>query len=278
MELGVPVGELAVMIGALVAGGLLTGFLVGLLGVGGGGIMVPVLYEVFSALAIDPAIRMHLAVGTALAVMIPTSLRSFMAHKRRGGVDMSLIKRLILPVFIGVVIGSVIAKYSHTTTLKWVWVVFGSLIALKMLFGRESWKLGDEIPKSRIVDLYGVAVGTISTLMSIGGGAYITTMMTLYGRSIQQAVGTSSGFGPMIALPGMLGFVWAGWQHPGLPPGSIGYVSLLGAAAMIPASVLAAPLGARVAHGISRRTLELAFGLFVGTVVIRFLYNIYFQP
>lgn len=239
--------------------------------------MVPVLYEVFSAVGVDYGIRMHLAVGTALAVMIPTSLRSFMAHRRRGGVDMEIIRRLAVPIFVGVAIGSAIAKFSPTVTLKWVWVVFGSLIAAKMLLGKESWRLGDDVPKSKIVELYGVGVGTVSTLMSIGGGAYITTMLTLYGRSIQQAVGTSAGFGPMIALPGMLGFVWAGWGHPSLPPGSVGYVSLLGAAAMIPASVLAAPIGARVAHGISRRTLELAFGLFVGSVVIRFLYSIYFQ-
>ena len=277
MIFGVPMGEGALLIGALLAGGLVTGFLVGLLGVGGGGIMVPVLFEVFTATGIDPATRMHLAVGTALAVMVPTSLRSFMAHRRRGGVDMGIIRRLLVPVIVGVAIGSAIAKYSPTDTLKWAWVVFGTLISAKMLFGRESWRLGDDVPKSRLVEVYGVAVGAISTLMSIGGGAYITTMLTLYGRPIQQAVGTSAGFGPMIALPGMLGFVWAGWGHPSLPPGSLGYVSLLGAAAMIPASVLAAPIGARVAHGISRRTLELAFGIFVGTVVLRFLYSIYFQ-
>jgi len=276
VDFGVSLSELAVLVGALLAGGLLTGFLVGLLGVGGGGIMVPVLYEVFAALDADPVIRMHLAVGTALLVMIPTSLRSFMSHRARGGVDMEIIKRLFLPVVLGVVIGSVIAKFSPTVTLKWVWVVFGSLIAAKMLFGREAWVLGKDVPKSKVVELYGVAVGAVSTLMSIGGGAYITTMLTLYGRTIQQAVGTSSGFGPMIALPGMVGFMWAGWGHPSLPPGSLGYVSFLGAAAMIPGSVLAAPLGARVAHGISRRTLELAFGLFVTTVVLRFLYSIYF--
>lgn len=276
MDLGVPIGEVVMLIGALLAGGLVTGFLVGMLGVGGGGIMVPVLFEVFAAVGVDPALRMHLAVGTALAVMVPTSLRSFHAHYRRGGVDLDIIKRLMLPIFIGVALGSAVAKYSPTGTLKWVWVVFGGLISLKMLFGKAEWRLGDDVPKSKLVELYGVAVGAISTLMSIGGGAYITTMLTLYGRTIQQAVGTSSGFGPMIALPGMLGFVWAGWGNPGLPPGSLGYVSLLGAAAMIPAGVLAAPIGARVAHGISRRTLELTFGLFVGAVVLRFLYSIYF--
>jgi uncharacterized protein len=276
MDLGVPASELAVLFGALFAGGMLTGFLVGLLGVGGGGIMVPVLFEVFSAIGVDPAIRMHLAVGTALGVMVPTSLRSFMAHRGRGGVDMGIIRRLAGPILIGVLLGSVIAKFSPADTLKWFWVVFGSLIALKMLFGRAAWRLGEEVPRSWLVELYGVVVGIVSTLMSIGGGAFIITLMTLYGRSIQQAVGTSSGFGPIIALPGVIGFVWAGWGHPGLPPGSVGFVSLLGAAAMIPASVLVAPLGARLAHGISRRTLELAFGCFITTVVARFLISIIF--
>lgn len=277
MDFGVPASELAVLVGALLAGGVLTGFLVGLLGVGGGGIMVPVLYEVFSAVGVDPSIRMHLAVGTALGVMVPTSFRSFMAHRGRGGTDMGLIRRLSVPILIGVAIGSVIAKFSPPDTLKWFWVVFGGLIALKMLFGRESWRLGDDVPQSWWVEFYAVGVGIVSTLMSIGGGAFIIMLMTLYGRSIQQAVGTSSGFGPMIALPGVIGFIWAGWGEPGLPPGSVGFVSLIGAAAMIPASVLVAPLGARLAHGISRRTLELAFGCFIGTVVLRFLYSIYVQ-
>jgi len=277
MEFGLPVGEVVVLAGGLFAGGLATGFLVGLLGVGGGGIMVPVLYEAFAAVGVDPAIRMHMAVGTALAVMIPTSLRSFVAHRSRGGVDMGLIKRLMLPVFAGVIIGSVIAKVSPSVVLKWIWVVFGAMISLKMLFGRETWRLGDDVPKSKLLELYGVAVGTVSTLMSIGGGAYITTMLTLYGRAMQQAVGTSAGFGPLIALPGVVGFVWAGWGHQSLPAGSLGYVSLLGAVTMIAGSVLSAPLGARVAHGVSRRTLEVSMGVFVGIVVLRFLYSIYFQ-
>ncbi len=112
--------------------------------------------------------------------------------------------------------------------------------------------------------------------MSIGGGAFVTTMLTLYGRSIQVAVGTASGIGPMIAIPGALGFIWAGLGHPGLPPGSLGFVSLIGAAAIIPTSVLAAPWGARVAHGLSRRSLEIAFGSFLMIVALRFLASLIF--
>ena len=249
--------------------------MVGLLGVGGGGVMVPVLYEVFSILEVDAAYRMQMTVGTALAVMIPTSLRSFAAHAKHAAVDYTVLRRLALPVMIGVIIGSVIAKFSHSDVLKWVWVVCSLLLAAKMLAGQSNWQLGDTFPKSRILELYGVGIGVISSLMSVGGGAFVTIMMTLYGRTIQQSVATASGFGPIVALPGVIGFAWAGWDRTGLPPGSIGYVSLVGALVMVSASVLTAPLGARVTHGVSRRTLELSFGIFLLIIGIRFLVSLY---
>ncbi|MGI9426571.1 MAG: sulfite exporter TauE/SafE family protein [Hyphomicrobiaceae bacterium] len=275
IDIGVSASDAVLIIGALLAGGCLTGFLVGLLGVGGGGVMVPVLYEVFSVLDVDSSIRMQMSVGTALAVMVPTSLRSFYTHSRHGQVDTLILKRLVVPVVVGVCAGSVIAKFTHSDTLKWVWVVCSSLLAAKMLFGREDWRLGDAVPKSFWLEIYAVGIGTISSLMSVGGGAFMTVMMTLYGRTMQQAVATSSGFGPAVALPGMIGFVWAGWGHDRLPPLSLGYVSLLGAIIMISTSLMTAPIGARVAHGISRRALEMALGGFLTLVAIRFLFALY---
>lgn len=269
---------LAPLLAFLAVGGLATGFLAGLFGIGGGGILVPVLYEAFGAVGVDPAIRMHMAVGTSLAIIIPTSTRSFMSHKARGGVDLSVIRRLALPVMVGVVIGILIARSSPSAVLKWIWIVFASVLAAKLFFGKESWRLGLEIPKSRLVEAYGVVVGFISTMMSIGGGAFIATLMTLYDRPLKQGIGTSSGFGPIIAVPGMLGFMWAGWPlmatgvaAGGLPAGSIGYVNLIAVALVAPLSVLTAPLGARVAHGISRRALEIAFGCFLLAVASRFV-------
>jgi uncharacterized membrane protein YfcA len=147
-------------------------------------------------------------------------------------------------------------------------------MGVRLYFGRRGWQLGEEIPGNPFRMLYGGFVGLVSTLMSIGGGVFVTTMMTLYGRPIQNAVATSSGFGPLIAIPGALGFVWAGWRVAGLPPGSLGYVSLLGALLIIPTSVLAAPLGVRIAHGISRRKLELAFATFLMAVSLRFLLSL----
>jgi uncharacterized protein len=274
MALGMPAGELVVLFVALLAAGFATGVLAGLLGIGGGGILVPLLYELFGALGTDDAIRMHLAVGTSLAVIAPTSLRSFAAHRAHGAVDLELVKSMALPVVLGVGLGAVLARYADSTALQVVWVVAASLIALKLLLARDSWRLGDAVPGNPFRALYGVFVGLVSTLMSIGGGVFITALMTFYGQPMQRAVATSSGFGPLISIPGALGFVWAGWSAPGRPPGSLGYVSLLGALLIIPTSVLAAPLGVRIAHGIARRSLELAFAAFLTLVAIRFLLSL----
>jgi uncharacterized protein len=273
MELGVPWGELALLVGALLVAGCVTGLLAGLLGIGGGGILLPLLYELFGALGVDDAVQMHLAVGTSLAVIVPTSIRSFTAHRARGAVDMDLLRSMALPVVVGVGLGSLLARYANDDVLKAVWVGAASLMAIKLMFGRH-WLLGDQIPGQPFRALYGGFVGLVSTLMSVGGGVFITALMTIYGEPIQRAVATSSGFGPLIAIPGALGFVWAGWGAAGLPPGSLGYVSLLGALLIIPTSVAAAPFGVRLAHGISRRKLELAFALFLLTVGLRFLFSL----
>ena len=274
----VSAAAVAPLLAFLAAGGLVTGFLAGLFGIGGGGILVPVLYEAFGAVGVDPALRMHMAIGTSLAIIVPTSTRSFLSHRARGAVDMNVIRRLALPVVAGVLIGVLVAQASPSAVLKWIWIVFALVLAGKLFFGKEHWRLGSEIPTSRLVEAYGIAVGFVSTLMSIGGGAFIATLMTLYDRPLRQGIGTSSGFGPIIAVPGVLGFIWAGWPlmgtavaAGGLPVGSLGYVNLVAIALVAPLSVMMAPLGARMAHGISKRSLEIAFGCFLLAVAARFL-------
>ena len=274
MDTGMPWGELLVLAGTLLAAGVVTGLLAGLLGIGGGAILVPVLYEVFGALGVDEAVRMHLAVGTSLAVIVPTSLRPFAGHHARGAVDLDLVKSMALPVIAGVGLGAVLARHANQDVLQAIWVAAASLISLKLILGRQDWQLGGAVPGQPFRALYGGFVGLVSTLMSIGGGIFITALMTLYGQPMQRAVATSSAFGPIIAVPGTLGFVWAGWQAAGLPPGSLGYVSVLGALVISPTSVLAAPVGVRIAHGISRRKLELAFATFLVVVALRFLFSL----
>lgn len=263
--------SILLMAAALTAAGFLSGFLAGLLGIGGGAVVVLTLYEAFRLLGVDEALRMHLATGTGLAIIAPTTFRSFMAHRARGIADLAFVRRMALPVVVGVVLGSLIVRSSGGDLLKWVWVVMGTFLATRMYLGRDDWRLGDDIPPSLAVEAFGTLIGLISSLMSIGGGAFVVILMTLYGRPLHQAVATSSGFGPLIAVPGLLGFMWAGWGTPGLPPGSIGYVSLLGAALVIPTGLLGAPLGARTSHGLSKRGLELAFAIFMTFVVARFL-------
>ena len=275
MDLGLPIGDLLLLAGVLLSTGVAVGLIAGLLGIGGGGILVPVLFEVFRAVGVDPALCIHLAVGTSLSVIVPTSLRSFQSHRAKGAVDMALLKSMALPVIAGVFLGVLVARYSDDTVLKAVWAGCASLLSAKLFFARESWRLGEVIPGNPGRAFFGGFVGLVSTLMSIGGGAFITAFMTLYGRPIHQGVATSSGFGPIIAIPATLGFVWAGWQVAGLPPGSLGYVNLLGTAMIVPASVLVAPLGVRIAHGISRRKLELAFAAFLATVAARFFFSLF---
>lgn len=274
MILGMPLNEVIWLVGILLAAGLVMGVLSGLLGIGGGGILVPILFEVFAALGVDESVRMHLCVGTSLAVIVPTSLRSFASHRAKGAVDMAIIKSMLVPVVLGVVVGILVARYSDENILKGVWAGAATAFSLKLFLGGAAWRLGDTIPGNPLRALYGVLIGSVSTLMSIGGGAFITMMMTLYGRSILQAVATSSGFGPMISIPATIGFVWVGWGTAGLPPGSFGYVNLLGAAIIISSSVLAAPVGVRLAHGIPRRRLELFFAVFLAIVAVRFFWTL----
>jgi uncharacterized membrane protein YfcA len=274
MDLGVSAGELALLAAALVVAGLAAGFLSGLLGIGGGGVLVPALYEVFRALDVDPAIRMHLALGTTLAVIVPTAFRSFAGHRARGSVDMGLLRRVAPFILLGVLAGVLTAKVSSGDTLKWVWVVAAGLVSLKMALGRDDWRLGDHLPPSPWPQGAASVVAYISTLMSIGGATFVVPLLTLYGYPILTAVATATGFGTMVAIPGVLGYAWAGWDASGLPPFSLGYVNLLGLAIVAPISVYAAPYGVRVAHSIPRRTLELAFAAFLATVSVRFLLDL----
>jgi len=274
MQFGVPASELILLVIALLAAGLLAGFLAGLLGIGGGGVLVPVLYEVFRVLDVDPAIRMHMALGTTLAIIVPTSIKSFAGHRARGAVDMELLKRVAPWVIAGVIVGVLTAKASSADTLKWVWVIAATLVAVKMALGRGDWRLSDDLPPFPWPEIAAAAIGFVSTLMSIGGATFVVPMLTLYGRPILSAVATASGIGPMIALPGVIGFAWAGWGVAGLPPLSVGFVNLLGVAIVAPLSVYAAPFGVRLAHNIPRRTLELAFAAFLASISIRFLIDL----
>jgi uncharacterized membrane protein YfcA len=275
--LGLPAGEITALAALLIAGGILAGLLSGLLGVGGGGILVPVLYELLGVMDVPEDIRMHMAVGTTFAIIIPTALRSGLAHYRRGSLDPAVLRVLGLAVALGVAIGLVIARFADSQAMQIVWVCSAVLISSYQLLDKRGWRLGDDMPGPAVQAPVGVWIGVLATLMGVGGAAYLVPFMTLYGRPMHQAVGTSAAIGALIATPAMLGYIWAGLGAEGLPLGSLGYVSLLGAALMIPSSVLAAPWGVRIAHGLSRRQLELGFGVFIALVAARFIYALLWQ-
>jgi uncharacterized protein len=273
---GVSVGELVTLAGGLLAAGFITGILAGVFGVGGGAVIVPILYELFALMHVPESVRMPLCVGTSLAIIIPTSVRSFNAHRRKGAVDTSILKQWLVPVVIGVIVGSILARYAPASVFKIVFVVVASISSIRLLFGKDSWKLGDELPSNFVMKAYGLVIGVLSALMGIGGGQLSNLFMTFYGRPIHQAIATSSGLGVIISIPATLGYIYAGWPKMDLlPPFSLGYVSLLGFILFIPTSMLAAPIGVNIAHALSKRKLETAFGIFLGLVSIRFLWSLF---
>lgn len=273
MVLTISGSSLPLILAVLAVAGLAAGFLSGLLGIGGGGILVPVLYEAFGLAGVPEEVRMHLTLGTTLAVIAPTVLRSFAAHHARGAIDMNVVKRMAPWIFLGVVLGILVAKDASSAALRWVWVIFGTALAIKMALGRDDWKLADTLPERPWLEASAFAIGVISTLMGIGGATFTVPLLTLHGRPLLQGIATATGIGPVIALPGLIGYVWSGWQAPGLPAYSLGFVSL-GALLIVPLSVFAAPYGVRAAHGIPKRRLEIAFACFLSVVVARFLWTL----
>jgi uncharacterized protein len=274
---GLPMTEIAALVLALVAGGLVTGFLAGLLGIGGGGIIVPVLYELFRIMGVDDSVRMRVCVATSLAIIIPTSVRSLRSHWEHGAVDFGVIRRLGPWVIAGAILGVLIASRSPASLLKGVFVASTLFMAARIAFGNGgSARTAETLPGQPWDALAGAATGLISTLIGIGGGSYITAYMKFFGWPIHKAVGTASGFGPIIAIPAVIGFIVEGWGSPLLPPLSLGYISLLGVIVVAPVSVLAAPLGVKVAHTLSRRNLELVFLAFLLSVAARFTASLIF--
>ena len=146
MGFGAPAGELALLAAAIVVGGMITGILAGLFGIGGGAVIVPVLYEVFRILGVPEEVRMQLCVGTSLAIIVPTTIQSYRAHRARGAVIENIVRLWALPAIAGVAVGSILAAFAPAALFKLAFVVIASLIAAKLLFGRETWRLASELP------------------------------------------------------------------------------------------------------------------------------------
>jgi uncharacterized membrane protein YfcA len=272
MVLGVPVSELLLLAAFIAAGGFVTGILAGLFGIGGGALIVPVLYEVFGMLGVSDEVRFQLCVGTSIAIIVPTNVLSFLTHRDQGAVMMDVVRAWALPAVAGVAVGSVVAAFASAAVLKLAFVLVGSVIAFKLLLGRDTWRLADDLPGRGGMTAYGLFIGLAASLMGISGGSIANMILTLHGKSMHKAVATSAGLGVPITIAGTIGYILAGLPQQSLmPPLSLGFVSLIGFALMAPVSSFTAPYGARLAHALSKRRLEIAFGCFLLIVCVRFV-------
>ena len=271
MLFGISVGELVFLLVAILLAGALSGLLSGLFGIGGSTVVIPVLYEFFRILAVPDGVRMQLCIGTAMAITIPTILRAYYAHRAQSAVLGDVLRIWAVPVVLGVLTGSGIAYVAPAVLFKIVFVLFALFMAVKLLFGRDTWRIADNLPGPPTMVAGGFAIGCLSTLVGIAGGSLSTLFLALYGRPFHAAVATSTGLGVLIGIPATLGYMIAGWPQQALmPPFSVGYVSFLGILLFAPASMLAAPYGARLAHRMSKRRLEVAFGIFLVLIAARF--------
>jgi len=272
MIMGYPINELVWLALLILAGGFVTGILAGLFGIGGGGVIVPVLYEVFGVLHVPDALRMQLCIGTSLAIIVPTTVRSYMGHKKRGAVIPDVVRIWTGPAIAGVVIGSVTAAFAPGAVFKIAFVVFTAFISSKMLFAGDRWNISDRLPGRPLLAVYGFITGLFSSLVGVSGGAVSNAVLTLYGQPMQRAVATSAGIGVPITIVGAIGYAIAGWPYiQQLPPLSLGFVSVIGFVLMAPVSSFTTAYGVRLAHWLPRRKLEIAFGLFLMLVSLRFL-------
>lgn len=261
------------LLGALVVAGAAGGLIAGLLGVGGGIVIVPVLDLALEFAGVDPAVALHVAVATSMATIVPTSISSSRSHARRGSVDFAVVKRWSLPIVAGSLAGALAAAHVDAGLLATVFGVVALLAALKMLLPLDHVVLRESVPGGVAGAVLPATIGAVSAMMGIGGGTLSVPSMTLCGEPVHKAVGTAALLGLWISIPATVGYLVAQPPAAAMPPLTLGYVSLLGFAVIAPVTWSMAPLGARLAHSMDRRRLSAAFGVFLAIVAARMLYR-----
>ncbi len=256
--------DLITLIMVLAVSATISGFMAGLLGVGGGVIMVPALYYAFETLSFDPSTIMHLSLGTSLAIIIPTSVMSTKTHMKYNAVDFKLIKSFGIFVAIGILLGTFFASNLDTPRLVLIFSIFAFCVGLFFIFFRE--KLGEnprDIP-FQIKSFIGTCIGFVSVPLGIGGGSISVPLMRLFGYSIQNAIGTSAAIGFLISVTGAVSMAFSGLVFDNVnSPLSIGYVNIPGFLVFVPVTMLMAPIGARLVHRIEKKLLSRIFGCFL---------------
>lgn len=258
----------------LVATGCVAGVLAGLLGVGGGIVVVPVLFTMLGLIGIDESVRMHVAVGTSLASIVLTSLVSARAHHKRGAVDVALLRSWGGWIFAGSIAGTLIAGAVSGDALSAIFAVVAISVGLYMSLTPADFRLRDGLPRGFAGWATGSTIGGLSALMGIGGGTLCVPVFNAFGFPVHRAVGTAAAIGLIIAAPAALGFIVTGWGVSALPQASVGHVNLLGLVLIAPFTTLTAPLGVALAHRLTPRTLKLAFAFFLFATAARMVYGL----
>ncbi|SIT76381.1 Uncharacterized membrane protein YfcA [Yoonia rosea] len=260
---------LATMAGLLLALGAFSGVLAGLLGVGGGIILVPAFFYVFSGLGYNSPELMQICLGTSLATIIVTSLRSLSAHSKKGAVDWSILKGWGIGIAIGAAIGMLVASTLRSEVLQAIFGVLAAMVGVYMAFGREKWRLGAEMPKGVLRAVLSPVIGFLSVLMGIGGGSFGVPLMSLFNVPIHRAVATAAGFGVIIAVPSVIGFLLVDIAV--VPPFTIGAVNFLAFGLVVTMTLITAPWGAALAHRMDAKPLKRIFGVFLILVALNML-------
>ena len=271
MELATGTALLLVLL--MLGTGVVAGTLAGLLGVGGGIVIVPILFLVFDALDFPESIAMHVAVATSLATIVPTSIASARAHRAKGNLDAALFRRWAPFVGAGALLGGLVGGALDGEQLKLVFGLVALVVAINMAIPR-TLTVAAALPASMAAQgSIAGGIGLFSALMGIGGGTLSVPTLSLFSVPTHRAVGTAAAFGLVIAVPATLGFVWTGLGVPDRPPASLGYVNLVAAGLIFPVTTLVAPVGARIAHALPAARLKLAFAAFLGVTAARMLWT-----
>jgi len=253
----------------LLAIGAFAGVLAGLLGVGGGIVLVPAFFYALSVLGYDSPQLMQLCLGTSLATIIVTSVRSVLSHNKKGAVDWEILRSWAPGIVVGAVIGVSVVSTLRSTALQAIFGGLAVIVGLYMTFGNKDWRLADAMPTGFLRIALSPLLGFLSVLMGIGGGSFGVPVMSLYNTPIHRAVATAAGFGVIIAVPSVIGFLFVSQEV--APPFSIGSVNLVAFALVIAMTLITAPYGAALAHRMDPGPLKKVFGVFLCLVALNMI-------
>jgi len=261
------------LLALMLAIGAFAGVAAGLLGLGGGIVLVPAFYYAFASLGYESDGLMQICVGTSLATIIVTSVRSVLSHHKKGAVEWDILRGWAPGIAIGAVLGVLLATGLKSQTLMLVFGLLGVSVGLYMAFGRSEWRLGSAMPTGLARAVFSPILGFLSVLMGIGGGSFGVPLMTLYGRPIHNAVATAAGFGVIIAVPSTIGFLLSGWGDPIAPPFTIGRINLIAFGVTVSMTLLTAPIGVKLAHKMDPKPLKRLFAGFIVLMALNLLYK-----